>query len=221
MDRLRGARDSLVIGIDSSAASLREAVEQLGSARDVALHFVQGRVEALSDMVKERVDGVVFCNGIHMIQDKQGLLSQVSSTLKPGGTFAFNTSFFQGAHPPETQQFYRRWMMRALRIYRARHGLMPRAHKVESRRQLTPDEYCELLQGHGFAILRRAIQPQPVTLQGWVDISRYEEFVAGAMPGMPLLSASEALQEGVRQTFRELGIQAVPRNWLMVVAQKA
>ncbi len=36
--------------------------------------------------------------------------------------------------------------------------------------------------------------------------------------GVPLEKASAALKEGVRQTFLELGIQSVPRNWLDVVA---
>lgn len=221
LEKLRGARDSLIIAIDSSAVSLREAMEQLGNVRDVALEFVHGRVEALSETVKERVDAIVFCNGIHYVEDKELLLSQVASTLKPGGTFAFNTSFFQGAHPPETEQFYRRWMFKAIRILRARHGLMPRGDKVESRKQLTPDQYAALLHGHGFSILRNTLEPAPVPLEGWIDISRYEDFVAGALPGVPLEKASAALREAVRQTFQELGLQAVPRNWLTVVAQKA
>jgi hypothetical protein len=59
-----------------------------------------------------------------------------------------------------------------------------------------------------------------VPLQGWLDISRYEDFVAGALPGIPLGQASEALQESVRQTFQEMGLTVVPRNWLAVVAAK-
>ena len=221
LERLRGARDSLIIGIDASAASLREAVDQLGSVRDVAVQFVQGRVEALSETVKERVDGIVFCNGIHYVEDKGNLLTQIATTLKPKGTFAFNTSFYNGAHPPETEQFYRRWMMRAIRILRAQHSLKPTAGKVQARLQLSPEEYAELLEGYGFYIVKHEIQTAPVPLEGWVDISRYEDFVAGAMPGVPLAPASEALQEGVRQTFSDMGLQFVPRNWLSMVAQKA
>ena len=220
LDKLRGARDSLVIAIDSSATSLREAVEGLGNVRDVALEFIQGQVEALSETVKERVDGIVFCNGIHYVEDKDQLLVQVSDTLKPGGTFSFNTSFFQGAHLPETEQFYRRWMFKAIRILRSRYGLMPKADKVQSRRQLTPEQYDDLLLGHGFTILSHGVQATPVPLEGWVDISRYEDFVAGAMPGVPLEQGSEVLQEGVQKTFEELGLESVPRNWLSVVAQK-
>jgi ubiquinone/menaquinone biosynthesis C-methylase UbiE len=220
LDKIRGAREGIIIAIDSSATSLREAMDGLGNVRDVALEFIHGQVEALSDTVKERVDGIVFCNGIHYVEDKDNLLGQVSKTLKPGGTFSFNTSFFHGAHPLETEQFYRRWMFKAIRILKSRYNVMPNAGKVQSRRQLTPDQYTDLLRGHGFRIRSQAVKATPVPLEGWVDISRYEDFVAGAMPGVPLLQASEVLQESVQQTFNDLRLEAVDRNWLSVVAQK-
>ena len=71
LEKLRGARDGIIIAIDSSAASLKEAMDGLGNVRDVALEFIHGQVEALSDTVKERADGIVFCNGIHYVEDKQ------------------------------------------------------------------------------------------------------------------------------------------------------
>jgi ubiquinone/menaquinone biosynthesis C-methylase UbiE len=220
-DRLQGAKDSLVIGVDSSAVALREAIHQLGAARDVALEFIQGRVEVLSTMVKDKVDGIIFCNGIHYVSDKESLLEQIEHTLKDTGTFAFNTSFFDGAHVIGTESFYRKWMFKAIRSLRAQYGLRPRAHeKVESRRQLTAIQYAQLLESGGFTVKHQTIKATQVPLDGWVNISRFEDFVAGALPGVPLRPASESLQEGARQTFQELGIDAVPRNWLSIVAEK-
>ena len=221
LERLRGARESLVIGIDMSSTALREAMNQLGNVRDVALQFIQSRVEQLSENVRERVDSVIFCNGIHMIPDKPALLSQVSASLKPGGVFAFNTSFFQGAVPQETEQFYRRWMFRSIRVLRSRHGLMPKNDKVESRRQLTPEQYAELLAQHDFRVSRQILLPTPMSLRGFLAISEYEEFIDGAMPGVPLDAGREALQEGARQAFGDLGLESVPRNWLTVVAVRS
>ena len=221
LDRIRGARESLVIAIDMSAAALREAMTQLGTVRDVALEFIQSRVEQLSDTVKERVDSVIFCNGIHMVPDKPGLLSQVSSTLKPGGVFAFNTAFFQGAVPPETELFYRRWMSRSVRVLKSRYGLMPKNEKVASRRQLSPDQYTDLLEEHGFTVDQRILLPTPMSLQGFLTISEYEEFIEGAMPGVPLDKGREALQEAARRVFEDLELTAVPRNWLTVVAVRS
>jgi ubiquinone/menaquinone biosynthesis C-methylase UbiE len=220
-DRLEGARESLVIGIDASASALREAMQQLGNARDVALQFIQGRVEALSSTVREHVDGVIFCNGIHYVSDKDSLLDQISQTLKVGGTFAFNTSFYQGAHLPETEGFYRRWMFKAIRLLRSEYQLRPQPDKVESRRQLTPEQYSQLLRDRGFTIQCQAVQTVQVPLEGWVNISRFEDFVSGALPGVPTQQASKVLQEAVRQTFKELKLEVVPRNWLSVVALKA
>jgi ubiquinone/menaquinone biosynthesis C-methylase UbiE len=220
-DRLEGARESLVIGIDASASALREAMQQLGNARDVALQFIQGRVEALSSTVREHVDGVIFCNGIHYVSDKDSLLDQISQTLKVGGTFAFNTSFYQGAHLPETEGFYRRWMFKAIRLLRSEYQLRPQPDKVESRKQLTPEQYSQLLRDRGFTIQCQAEQTVQVPLEGWVNISRFEDFVSGALPGVPTQEASKVLQKAVRQTFQELNLEVVPRNWLSVVALKA
>jgi ubiquinone/menaquinone biosynthesis C-methylase UbiE len=221
LEKVRGARESLLIGIDSSAASLKVAKEQLSSVKDAALQFFQTRAEQLAEVVRERVDRVVLCNGIHLVPDKELLLAQVSRALKPGGLFAFNTSFFQGAQPPETEQFYRRWMFRALRILRADYALTPQRDRVEARRQLTPEQYAALVQSQGFSIAQQEIKTVPVPLQGWLDISRYEDFIQGALPGVALEQGSQALQRGVTQTFQDLVLETVPRNWLTVVAVKA
>ena len=60
-----------------------------------------------------------------------------------------------------------------------------------------------------------------VPIEGWLDISGFEDFIVGVMPGVPLDKASAALREGIVQSFRELDIEYVPRNWLEVVAVRA
>jgi ubiquinone/menaquinone biosynthesis C-methylase UbiE len=219
VERLKGARDSVVIGIDQSAASLRQAVEDLKDARDAAVQFVQSQVEQVSEAVKESVDTVFYCNAIHYVPDKDALLASISKTVKPGGKLAFNTSFFEGAHLPETLLFYRKWMLRAARSLRREYGLSPvRAEKVEARKHLTPDEYRGLVEGHGFRVTKQEIETVQVPLEGWLDISGFEDFIAGVMPGVPLDKASAVLKAGVIETFRQLGVDYVPRNWLDVVA---
>ena len=218
-ERVRGARDSVIIAIDHSAEMLKLAMEELKPARDSAIQFVQSRVESLSDSVTESVDTVFFCNAIHYVPDKSALLSDISKTLKPGGKLVFNTSFFDGAHPPETVLFARKWMMKALRILRREYGLTPsRADKTEARKQLTPGEYRGLLESHGFKVATEVVQTVQVPVQGWVDISAFEDFITGVMPGVPLDKASAALRSGVKQTFSELKVDQMPRNWLDVVA---
>ncbi len=217
--RLLGARDSVVIAIDHSADMLKVAMDELKDRRDAAVQFVQSQVENVSDTVKESADTVFFCNAIHYVPDKGELLSEIAKTLKPGGQLAFNTSFFDGAHPPQTMVFARKWMMRSLRILRNDYGLSPdKSMKVESRKQLTPAEYRSLVEGHGFRIVREEIETVPVPLDGWRDISGFRDFIVGVMPGVPMDKASAALQTGCEQVFEELKVECMPRNWLRVLA---
>ena len=218
-ERLLGARKSAIIGIDHSATALKQAMEDLKDVRDSAIQFVQSKVEHVSEAVKGKVDTVIFCNAIHYVGDKDALLTDIFKTLKPGGKLAFNTSFYDGAHPPETLLFYRRWMLKASRVLRREYGLSPdRADKVQARQHLTPEQYRTLLEGHGFRITRQEIDTVKVPLEGWLDISSFEDFIAGVMPGVPLEKASSALKAGLRETFKELSVDHIPRNWLDVVA---
>ena len=210
----------MVIGVDMSATALQEATEKVADVRDAVVEFVQSRAEEMSNSIHRTVDAVVFCNGIHYIEDKEGLLEEVYRTLKPGGVFAFNTGFFDGASPPETQKYYRRWMLKALRKLKTEYDLKPDHSKVESRKQLTAEEYGALLEAEGFEIKSQEIYPGEVTEQGFVDLSRFSDFIAGALPGVPPKTASEVLVETIRETFLEMGVTAWPRRWLTVVAAR-
>lgn len=219
LDQLRGAKESAVIAIDDSSTALKQAMEDLKDFGDTVIKFVHSRVERVFDAVKEPVDSIVFCNAIHYIPDKHGLMEEISKVLKPGGKFVFNTSFYEGSHLPESLEFYRKWMFKAYRILRNDYGLRPeKSEKVEARKHLTPEQYRELVESHGFRVAKQEIETAQMTLEGWLDLSEFEDFIAGIMPGVSLDKASAALKEGLKQTFSELGITYVPRNWLEVVA---
>lgn len=219
LEHVRGARDSVVIAMDHSAGALKQAMEELKSHRDTAVQFVQSQVEQVSDALKERADTIIFCNAIHYIPDKDALVGEISKSLNPGGRFAFNTSFYEGGQVPESMTFYRKWMFKSARILRREHGLSPqRAEKVESRKHLSAEEYRDLLERNGFRIIRLEEDTVLVPIEGWLDISTFEDFIAGTLPGVPLKEASDSLQKGVHQTFEEMEIEYVPRNWLDIVA---
>jgi ubiquinone/menaquinone biosynthesis C-methylase UbiE len=220
LEKIRGTRHAVVIGVDMSATALKEAAEKVADVRDAVVQFVQARAEDMSKCIKRAVDAVVFCNGIHYIEDKRALLTEVYRVLRPGGVFAFNTGFFDGALPPETIKYYRRWMLKALRKLKREHNLKPAHSKVESRKQLNAEQYRALLADQGFQIKSYEIYPGEVTEEGWVDLSRFSDFVAGALPGIPLRTASDVLVESLRETFAELGMKSWPRNWLTVVAAR-
>ena len=153
--------------------------------------------------------------------DKDKVVHDIGAALRTGGKFAFNTSFYEGGQHEESSAFYTKWMFKAFRILRKEYGLKPnKAAKVASRRQLTPKEYSDLLERNGLTILKQEVDTVQVPIEGWLDISTFSDFIEGTMPGVPMNEASAALQEGIRQTYSELNVTHVPRNWLDIIAVK-
>ena len=222
LDRIEAAKQSCIYAIDHSSAAIKEAVANIGDHKEAAVSFIQGDVSNLQDKVKEKVDAIIYCNSIHYVPDKTALLRQINSILRPGGILAFNSSFFEGSHPPESLEFYRKWMMRSIRILKKEYGLRPiKSEKVQSRQHLTADEYKELVESQGFRVKLQEIMKVQVPLEGWTHISTFSDFIEGTMPGVPLKEASAALQEGVRQTYENMGIDHVNRNWMSMVATRS
>ncbi len=217
LERLHTARESVIYAVDHSATALRGAVAELGGRKDAAIQFVQAEVQQLTSAIKDQVDAVVYCNSIHYVQDKRLLLRQIRERLRPGGRLAINTSFFEGSHPPESAEFYRRWMMRSFRILKREHGLSPdKSKKVQARQHLTADEYEALLESTGFRVVRSEIEEFDVPEAGWYHISSFSDWIEGIMPGVPLDAGRASLQKGVRQVFQELNLTVVPRLWLSI-----
>ena len=211
-----------VIGLDYSAEGLELARREVTGSGNASVEFLQGRVEDVADLIHEPVDTIVFCNAIHYVPDKAALLGELSKTLKPGGKLAINTSFFEGGQPPESQKFYRRWMLRALRLLKSKHGMTPdKSEKVESRKHLTPDRYRALFEEAGYTIVTLELEGAEMTAESWCDISRFKDFIEGIMPGVPLDKASDVLREAVHQTYDELGLETLTRNWLNIIAARA
>ena len=222
LDRIEAAKQSCIYAIDHSSAAIKEAVANIGDRKEAAVSFIQGDVSNLQDKVKEKVDAIIYCNSIHYVPDKTALLKQINSSLRPGGILAFNSSFFEGSHPPESLEFYRKWMMRSIRILKKEYGLRPvKSEKVQSRQHLTAEEYRELVESQGFRVKLQEIMKVQVPLEGWTHISTFSDFIEGTMPGVPLKEASAALQEGVRQTYENMGIDHVNRNWMSMVATRS
>ena len=214
--------NSSIIAVDFSEISLKEAKANLKSVSDSMITFVQSRYEEFSSKIKDKVDLVVLCNAIHYLDDKELVIKDVMKILKPGGRFAFNSSFFNGAHPEHTLGFYRKWMFKAMRILSKEYNTRPvKAEKIESRVQLNPDQYKEILENCGMKIISTKLREVDVPIDGWLDISGFKDFIEGVMPGVSLDVASQSLQKAVRDTFKEMKLNFVQRNWMEIVATKA
>ncbi len=212
---------SEVIAIEPSDSAMEVAKRNLENIGGAVVRFVQGGAEKLSQLVNRPADAVFFCNAIHLVPEKEAVLREIRKTLREGGTFSFNTSFYHGAEPQESEQFYRRWMMKTLRVLKSRYGIMPDRTKVEARRQLTEAEYVQLLEENGFQVREKEVMTVQMTLGGFEAISEYSLWIEGVLPGVPLETGRDSLIEGAREAFRELGLKSSPRNWLLVVASPA
>jgi ubiquinone/menaquinone biosynthesis C-methylase UbiE len=210
-----------VIAIEPSETAIEVAKRNLENLRDGMVRFIQGSAEKLSSLVRGPVDAVFFCNAIHLVPEKEQVLNEIKQTLREDGTFSFNTSFYDGAEPPESEQFYRKWMIRALRALKSEYGLSPDKTKVEARHRLTQDEYIRLLQDNGFKIEKCEVMQVQMPLSGFEGISEYSLWIEGVLPGVPLEAGAQSLIQGCREAFKELGLKYSPRNWLLVVASRA
>jgi len=67
----------------------------------------------------------------------------------------------------------------------------------------------------------REVVKVDMPLESFEDISQYELWIKGVLPGIPLDIGAEVLKEAVDEAFAELGLTSSPRNWLLMVASKA
>jgi|SRR3990172_354265 len=215
LERLGGdAKNAEVIGIDPSQSALAKARAAIQSKW---VRFIEGSAEWVSRLVSS-ADAVVFLNAIHLVPDKAQVIAEIRKVLKPGGVFAFNTTFFNGAYVEGTSGFWRRWIVRAVQVLRER-GLEVKhsAHAV-AREFLSAEEYANLCVQAGFTRPSADLVRVEMTPDSIRDIGRFSLFIEGALPGVPLEQASDALQEGLQRALDETGLTTVPRNWLECVA---
>lgn len=220
LDRIDGVKNTVIYAVDHSAAALKSAVDEIGGRKEAVVRFIHAEAQNLATSVNEQVDAVIYCNSIHYVAEKAELMRQIRERLRPGGMFAFNTSFYEGSHPPETREFYRKWMMRSLRTLKRDHGISPdkSADKSQVRRQLNVQEYSDLLIAQGFENVEVEEIIVDVPSDGWHHISGFRDWIEGVMPGVPLNEGRDALQKSLREVFAEMNIDAVPRQWLAMRA---
>ena len=209
-----------IIGVDPSEKALvhaRKGMDKIG-AQAV---FFQGETSSLPALVHD-ADAVFFCNAIHLVPDKRTAFQYIAASLAPGGIFACNSAFYNGTSPEETIRFGRLWIRRAAGWLRKEHpeALASRGVKTTAMHLLTPDEYKDLLQEHGFSHVEAVQEYVMMSLDGLRDLGHYWLFIEGALPGVSLTLGAAALGVAVYQTGEELGMTEVPRLWLQIIATK-
>ncbi len=212
LERGRG----LIYAVDPSLTELDRARRRIASH---LVQFIQGNAENLSRLVPQ-VDVVLFCNAIHLINDKSHVLGEIRKVLQSGGTLAFNTTFFKGCYPPGTERFYRYWILRAVQYLRERGISVLRTARDETLQWITPQEYSALVTSAGFVEPTWRLHEVTLSPESLEDIGQFALFVRGALPQVPLEIGADALAQAVRKAMDDVKIQGgVPRFWLQFIAR--
>jgi SAM-dependent methyltransferase len=219
LERLGDEPGARVIGVDPEPDALSRARAAITSR---LAEFLHGSAEFLSRIVP-RADAVLFLNAIHLVGNKEQVIAEIRKVLPPGGVLGFNTTFFAGAYLEGTSGFWRRWIVRSVQWLRERGVPVQRGEsdRAAAMQWLSPDDYARLCVAAGFEPPRVELIPVEMTPESLQDIGRFSLFIEGALPGIPLEQASEALQQGLARALDETGLGGVPRNWLQCVATTA
>jgi len=208
--------------------------------KDTSAHGVIVFAETLADClpIASGVANVVLLgNAIHCFTDKGKLIQEVYRVLRPGGVFAFNSSFYAGSIVAGTENFYEEWMKEALRYvkrredeYRDRGTGGPlrkrgRGRPAFSNRWLTPAEYEQALDEQEFNVVsvaersicmsRRHFEGSSASTGTWEA-----ELASVLLSGYPVELASEALSRSVGPAFETVGLEQIPRSWLELISVK-
>ena len=212
--------DLKAVLLDVDLPALRQARIELENDDPL---FVYASADALP--FNESYDVAIFANGLHLLDDeaKKNALAEVQRVLHPGGMIAVNTTFYDGAYPEESKPFYGRWMRRAIAEINRRLPQRDKSEKVQAMEWLPAAGYRELIECAGFKIVEMRERRVHLSQAAVRAISSYKEFAKGALHATDedAEEASRALQATVQQTFRDLKMKYLPRNWLEIVAVKA
>jgi len=217
----RQGRRAHIIGVEPSAEALRLADKSM-QGMGAKAEFIQGEADDLPNIVRG-ADAAFFCNAIHLLPDKLSAFRLMATILAPGGIFACNSAFYNGAYVSGTERFYRLWTRRAVGWLHKEHPEvhLSREAKSTAMQWLSPEGYACLLKESGFQRVDAVEEEAIMTIDSYRDIGQYWLFIEGALPGVPLSLGAAALGTSVYQVGEELGITKIPRNWLQIIATKS
>lgn len=203
--------------IDIDRPALQQAKIELGSRNARFIFASAGDLP-----LKPGFDAAIFANSLHLLDDslKVKALAEVHRVLRPGAPLAFNSTFYDGAYPEESKPFYSRWIRRSIVEVNRRLPNREKSDKVQAMEWLSTDQYRQLVTDAGFKVVevreRRVLLSQAAVRA----ICAYAEFAKGALHATDedAAEAAKSLQVTVRQTFHDLQMKYLPRNWLEIIS---
>lgn len=233
---LRG-RDPSFHGLDLSRESLDLAQEHFAADPELSGPLARGQIRFSEGTAYELpvqdgwADLAVIGNAIHVFDEPQRLLAEVRRVLRPGGTFAFNSSFYAGTFAPGTERFYTEWLKHALAHIRAEDARRRRAGEpgitrrkgtagpAFSRPWRSLEDWSALLDRCGFAVVASNERAVMMGRRAFETVGAYAGLASVLLSGYPVALACEALEGAVQPALAEIGMAEVPRRWLEVVAR--
>ncbi|HQO77496.1 MAG TPA: class I SAM-dependent methyltransferase [Thermodesulfobacteriota bacterium] len=236
-----------VVGLDLSRESLLLAKEDLVANGKLAgpdgdepfneeprttLLLTEGTADVLP-LLPVFFDAVLMGNSIHLLTDVDQLLEEVHRVLKPGGPFAFNSSFYAGTMTPGTEKFYHQWIGHAAAYIKykdeelrkqGKEGIKRKrgtARQAFSNRWLSKQEWNEALTRHGFKLVSMYERTVMMNQRCFETIGAYAGLASVLFSGYPVEISSEALQVMAGPALKAVNMESVPRLYLEVSAQKA
>jgi ubiquinone/menaquinone biosynthesis C-methylase UbiE len=234
-----------VVGMDLSRESLLLAQEHLAALGLLApapptsstsrgahcVSLVEGTADRLP-FADESFDYILMGNAIQLT-NLETMLHEISRVLRPGGCFAFNTSFYAGTYVQGTEHVYIRWVQDALAYVRERDAELRAKGEPGVRRRrgqaagafskpwLSAEQYSAKLLEAGLST--RSVNHRTVTLtqSSFEKIGAYAGLAKVLLSGYPVKLASEALERASGTTLRAVNMPEVPRYWLEMVACKS
>jgi ubiquinone/menaquinone biosynthesis C-methylase UbiE len=233
-----------ILGLDLSRESLllgQSHLQELGflvraggdtSNRADSVHVVD-LVEGTADSLPVTdgcADLAIMGNAIQLVDNRKALFSEVRRVLRPGGRFAFNTSFYAGTYCSGTEHVYLRWVQEAssyiaqksAELKAAGHPAVKRergtAGKAFSRPWLSIEDYSQEMAEHGLRV--ESVNERTVMLNQrcFETIGAYAGLARVLLSGYPVKLACEALERASGPTLQAVGMTEVPRYWLEMVA---
>ena len=205
---------------------------QQDSARDqTRFSFVQASADCLP-ISDDAMQTVIMGNAIQLIANKERLIREIRRTLRVGGIFAFNTSFYAGTYAPGTERFYVQWVEEAVKYLKVMDdelrslGQIGVQRKRSQRRAafsipwLSPEDYEHLLDQNGFKVYRITKRLVMLTRQSFEAIGSYAGLASVLLSGYPLVLACDALRRSVSPALAASGFEKVPRYWIEFSARK-
>jgi ubiquinone/menaquinone biosynthesis C-methylase UbiE len=235
-----------LFGIDLSEESLALGRQHLASRWDLQRNgrdtlmcsstqpfarLAQGTAERVG-VPTESIDLAIMGNAIQLVEQRDNMYSEIHRALRPGGTFAFNTSFYAGTYCEGTEQVYLRWVQEASRWIADKNQALKAAgqpgiqrirgtsHRAFSRPWLSIADYRAELERHGLEVYEVYERTVMLNQRCFETIGAYTGLSKVLLSGYPGELASRALIEASGITLEASGVTEIPRFWLEMSARK-